>query len=53
MKLVMFDIDGTLTDTYVSDENEFVRAVQEVVDVPDINTDWASLSPGHIGGRVE
>ena len=42
MKLVMFDIDGTLTNTYVSDENEFVRAIQEVLDIPDINTDWAS-----------
>jgi phosphoglycolate phosphatase-like HAD superfamily hydrolase len=43
MKLVMFDIDGTLTDTCVRDENEFVRAVQEVLDVPEINTDWASF----------
>jgi phosphoglycolate phosphatase-like HAD superfamily hydrolase len=42
MKLVMFDIDGTLTNTYVSDENEFVRAVQEVLDISRINTDWAS-----------
>ena len=42
MKLVMFDIDGTLTDTYVSDENEFVHAIQEVLDISRINTDWAS-----------
>ena len=42
MKLVMFDIDGTLTNTYVSDENEFVRAIQEVLDISRINTDWAS-----------
>jgi phosphoglycolate phosphatase-like HAD superfamily hydrolase len=42
MKLVMFDVDGTLTNTYVSDENEFVRAIREVLGLPDINTDWAS-----------
>ena len=42
MKLVMFDIDGTLTDTYASDENEFVRAVQEVLCIKSVNTDWAS-----------
>ena len=42
MKLVMFDIDGTLTNTYVSDENEFVRAIQEVLGLSSINTDWAS-----------
>ena len=42
MKLVMFDIDGTLTNTYVSDENEFVRAIQEVLNISRINTDWAS-----------
>jgi phosphoglycolate phosphatase-like HAD superfamily hydrolase len=42
MKLVMFDIDGTLTNTYVSDENEFVRAIREVLGLPEINTDWAS-----------
>ena len=42
MKLAMFDIDGTLTNTYVSDENEFVRAIREVLGVADINTDWAS-----------
>ena len=42
MKLVMFDIDGTLTNTYVSDENEFVRAIREVLGLPAINTDWAS-----------
>lgn len=41
MKLVMFDIDGTLTRTDQADELCFVRALQEVFGFTDINTDWA------------
>jgi phosphoglycolate phosphatase-like HAD superfamily hydrolase len=42
MKLVMFDIDGTLTQTYQADETCFVQALREVFGFTDINTDWAS-----------
>lgn len=42
MKLVMFDIDGTLTDTDAADESAFVEAVEATLGITDINTDWAS-----------
>lgn len=42
MKLVMFDIDGTLTQTSQADEICFVQALREVFEFTDINTDWAS-----------
>jgi phosphoglycolate phosphatase-like HAD superfamily hydrolase len=42
MKLVMFDIDGTLTQTYQADEACFGQALREVFGFTDINTDWAS-----------
>lgn len=42
MKLVMFDIDGTLTLTNEADERCFVQALQEVFGFEEINTDWAS-----------
>lgn len=44
MHLVMFDIDGTLTQTYGPDERCFVRALDEVFGFTDINTDWASYT---------
>jgi phosphoglycolate phosphatase-like HAD superfamily hydrolase len=42
MKLVMFDIDGTLTQTDQADETCFVQALREVFCFSDVNTDWAS-----------
>ena len=42
MKLVMFDIDGTLTQTNEADERCSVQALQQVFGFTDINTDWAS-----------
>lgn len=42
MKLIMFDIDGTLTLTKEADERCFVQALQEVFGFAEINTDWAS-----------
>src|SRR5437016_11212272 len=41
MKLVMFDIDGTLTQTSQADETCFVQALREVFGFTDLNTDWA------------
>lgn len=40
MKLVMFDIDGTLTRTDEADEVCFVAALREVFGFERINTDW-------------
>jgi phosphoglycolate phosphatase-like HAD superfamily hydrolase len=41
MRLVMFDIDGTLTDTMQVDALCFVRAFAEVCGLGDIDTDWS------------
>src|SRR4051794_19655103 len=42
MTLVIFDIDGTLTQTDQADSDCFVRALEEVVGLLEINTDWSS-----------
>lgn len=39
--LVMFDIDGTLTETMKVDEECFVRSFKEVFDFADFDTDWS------------
>ena len=41
MHLVMFDIDGTLTETMKVDEECFVRSFKDVFGFADINTDWS------------
>ena len=41
MHLVMFDIDGTLTETVKVDEECFVRSLTEVCGFTDIETDWS------------
>ncbi len=41
MQLVMFDIDGTLTQTMKVDEECFVRSFVEVFGFTDIDTDWS------------
>ena len=41
LRLVMFDIDGTLTDTMQVDALCFVRAFAEVCGFGDIDTDWS------------
>ena len=41
MHLVMFDIDGTLTETMKVDEECFVRSFAEVFGFTDIDTDWS------------
>ena len=42
MTLVMFDIDGTLTQSDEADERCFVQALGDVFSFTEINTDWAS-----------
>ena len=39
MHLVMFDIDGTLTETMKVDEECFVRSLAEVCGFTDVETD--------------
>jgi phosphoglycolate phosphatase-like HAD superfamily hydrolase len=41
MHLVMFDIDGTLTETMKVDEECFVRSFKDVFGFSDIDTDWS------------
>jgi beta-phosphoglucomutase-like phosphatase (HAD superfamily) len=41
MHLVMFDIDGTLTDTVKVDEECFVRSLAEVCGFAYVETDWS------------
>jgi phosphoglycolate phosphatase-like HAD superfamily hydrolase len=41
MHLVMFDIDGTLTETMKVDEECFVRSCKDVFGFADIDTDWS------------
>jgi phosphoglycolate phosphatase-like HAD superfamily hydrolase len=40
MNLVIFDIDGTLTESVAVDEVCFVQAFQDVLGIEGINTDW-------------
>ncbi len=42
MPLVIFDIDGTLTDTTGVDDECFFRAVRTCLGVGEINTDWSA-----------
>jgi phosphoglycolate phosphatase-like HAD superfamily hydrolase len=41
MRLVIFDIDGTLTATKKADEECFVRALAEVYGFGEVDTDWS------------
>jgi phosphoglycolate phosphatase-like HAD superfamily hydrolase len=41
MHLIMFDIDGTLTETMKVDEECFVRSFKDVFGFADIDTDWS------------
>src|ERR1700722_6031653 len=53
MKLVMFDIDGTLTQTEQADATCFVEALREVFGFTDINTDWANYPHCSDSGILE
>lgn len=41
MRLVIFDIDGTLTATMKADEECLVRALAEVCGFGEVDTDWS------------
>ena len=41
MRLVIFDIDDTLTQTMKTDEECFVRSLAEVCGFGDVDTDWS------------
>ena len=41
MRLIIFDIDGTLTQTMKADEECFVRSLAEVCGISDVDTDWS------------
>ncbi len=43
MKLVIFDIDGTLTDTKKVDDACFIQAFEETFSIDISNCDWAAL----------
>ena len=40
MNLIMFDIDGTLTETNAIDADLYVQAVQESLNVTEVDTNW-------------
>ncbi|MBI3191378.1 MAG: hypothetical protein HYZ36_01850 [Pedosphaera parvula] len=42
MHLVIFDIDGTLTETNAVDADCYVRALAEVFGFADVDTDWST-----------
>jgi len=42
MKLAIFDIDGTLTNTNSVDDECFVKALAETLSITEIDTDWAT-----------
>jgi beta-phosphoglucomutase-like phosphatase (HAD superfamily) len=42
LRLVMFDLDGTLADTMQADEECFVGALFDVFQFKNVNTDWSA-----------
>lgn len=41
-KLAVFDLDGTLTQTYDDDAETFIAAVRQVFGFEDVSSDWAA-----------
>jgi phosphoglycolate phosphatase-like HAD superfamily hydrolase len=44
MKLVMFDMDGTLTDAFAIDENCYVLAIEQALNLPGVKTEWETYT---------
>ncbi len=44
MKLVMFDMDGTLTDSFSLDENCYVLAIEQALGLPHVVTEWETYT---------
>lgn len=42
MRLLLLDIDGTLTNTYDVDTACFVQAIRDVFAISDVSTDWST-----------
>lgn len=42
MNLIIFDIDGTLTQTYTVDTKCFTQAVKDITHIDNLNTNWSS-----------
>jgi phosphoglycolate phosphatase-like HAD superfamily hydrolase len=40
LKLVIFDVDGTLTDTNVVDDDCYLQAFEDALGITEISTDW-------------
>ena len=53
MKLVLLDIDGTLTDTNRIDTSCFVQAIADTFGFRDINTDWSAYANATDSGICE
>jgi beta-phosphoglucomutase-like phosphatase (HAD superfamily) len=44
MQLVMFDIDGTLTESNALDDESYLQALSEVLGFSEVSNDWASYT---------
>jgi phosphoglycolate phosphatase-like HAD superfamily hydrolase len=44
MKLVMFDMDGTLTDGFAIEENCYVLAIEQALGLPGVKTEWETYT---------
>lgn len=44
MKLVMFDMDGTLTDDFAIAENCYVLAIEQALGLPGVKTEWETYT---------
>ncbi|MCC5623122.1 hypothetical protein [Nostoc sp. CHAB 5715] len=44
MKLVMFDIDGTLTESNSLDDESYLQALHKVFGFSEVSSDWTSYS---------
>ena len=44
MKLVMFDMDGTLTDGFAIEENCYVLAIEQALNLPGVQTEWETYT---------
>jgi phosphoglycolate phosphatase-like HAD superfamily hydrolase len=44
MKLVMFDMDGTLTDAFAIEENCYVLAIEQALGLPGVKTEWETYT---------
>ena len=53
MNLVMFDIDGTLTDTNEVDKHCYAQALSEILQVDAADTDWTEYKNATAQGCLE